>query len=29
VLVTWRGEYRNQDDELVAEASMSMIARPA
>jgi hypothetical protein len=29
VLVTWRGEYRNQDRELLAEASMSMIARPA
>lgn len=29
VLVTWRGEYRNQDRDLVAEASMSMIARPA
>jgi acyl dehydratase len=28
VLVTWRGEYRNQDRELVAEAMMSMIARP-
>jgi acyl dehydratase len=29
VLVTWRGEYRNQDRKLVAEATMSMIARPA
>lgn len=28
VLVTWRGEYRNQDGELLAEATMSMIARP-
>jgi acyl dehydratase len=28
VLVTWHGEYRNQDRELVAEATMSMIARP-
>lgn len=29
VVVTWRAEYRNQDLELLAEASMSMIARPA
>lgn len=29
VLVTWRSEYRNQHRELVAEATMSMIARPA
>jgi hypothetical protein len=29
VLVTWRAEYRNQDRELIAEATMSMIARPA
>jgi acyl dehydratase len=28
VLVTWRGDYRNQARELVAEATMSMIARP-
>ena len=28
VLVTWRGEYRNQYRELVADATMSMIARP-
>jgi acyl dehydratase len=28
VLVTWRTGYRNQHDELVAEASTSMIARP-
>jgi acyl dehydratase len=28
VLVTWRSEYRNQHRELVAEATMSMIARP-
>jgi acyl dehydratase len=28
VLVTWRGEYRNQNRDLVAEATMSMIARP-
>ena len=28
VLVTWRTVYRNQHDELVAEASTSMIARP-
>jgi len=28
VLVTWHTVYRNQDDELVAEASTSMIARP-
>lgn len=28
VLVTWRSEYRNQDRELVAEATTSMIARP-
>ena len=29
VVVTWRGEYRNAERELLAEASMSMIARPA
>ncbi len=29
VLVTWRSEYRNQDRELLAEATTSMIARPA
>jgi len=29
VLVTWRVEYRNQRRELIAEATMSMIARPA
>ena len=29
VLVTWHTVYRNQDRELVAEASTSMIARPA
>ena len=29
VLVTWRSEYRNQHRELVAEATTSMIARPA
>jgi acyl dehydratase len=28
VVVTWRGEYRNQNRDLVAEANMSMIARP-
>ncbi len=28
VLVTWRTDYRNQDDRLVAQASTSMIARP-
>ncbi|MBB3602399.1 acyl dehydratase [Mycolicibacterium sp. BK556] len=28
VLVTWHTVYRNQRDELVAEASTSMIARP-
>jgi len=28
VLVTWRTTYTNQRDELVAEASTSMIARP-
>ena len=28
VLVTWRTVYRNQDRELVAEATTSMIARP-
>lgn len=28
VLVTWRSDYRNQDRELVVEATMSMIARP-
>jgi acyl dehydratase len=28
VLVTWRSEYRNQDGDLVAEATTSMIARP-
>lgn len=28
VLVTWHAVYRNQRDELVAEASTSMIARP-
>ena len=28
VLVTWRTVYRNQDRDLVAEASTSMIARP-
>jgi acyl dehydratase len=28
VLVTWRTAYTNQRDELVAEASTSMIARP-
>lgn len=28
VLVTWRTTYRNQQDELVAEAETSMIARP-
>ncbi|HEY2447836.1 MAG TPA: MaoC family dehydratase N-terminal domain-containing protein [Mycobacterium sp.] len=28
VLVTWRTAYRNQRDELVAEAATSMIARP-
>jgi acyl dehydratase len=28
VLVTWRTVYRNQHDDLVAEASTSMIARP-
>ena len=28
VLVTWRSEYRNQDRDLVAEATTSMIARP-
>ena len=28
VLVTWRTVYRNQRDELVAEATTSMIARP-
>src|SRR5882757_1972069 len=28
VLVTWRSEYRNQDRELVAEVTTSMIARP-
>lgn len=28
VLVTWHTVYRNQHDELVAEASTSMIARP-
>ena len=29
VLVAWRGGYRNQHRELVAEATTSMIARPA
>jgi acyl dehydratase len=29
VLVTWRAEYRNQHGELLADASTSMIARPA
>jgi hydroxyacyl-ACP dehydratase HTD2-like protein with hotdog domain len=29
VLVTWRAEYRNQHRDLLAEASTSMIARPA
>ncbi|MFT4084776.1 MAG: MaoC family dehydratase N-terminal domain-containing protein [Nocardioides sp.] len=29
VLVTWRTTYTNQRDQLVAEASTSMIARPA
>ncbi len=29
VLVTWRTEYRNQHRELLAEATTSMIARPA
>lgn len=29
VVVTWRAEYRNSDRELLAEANMSMIARPA
>lgn len=29
VLVSWRGEYRNQDGELLAESTTSMIARPA
>jgi hydroxyacyl-ACP dehydratase HTD2-like protein with hotdog domain len=29
VLVTWRSEYRNQHRDLVAEATTSMIARPA
>jgi hydroxyacyl-ACP dehydratase HTD2-like protein with hotdog domain len=29
VLVTWRAEYRNQHRELLAEATTSMIARPA
>jgi hydroxyacyl-ACP dehydratase HTD2-like protein with hotdog domain len=28
VLVTWRTTYRNQRDELVAEATTTMIARP-
>lgn len=28
VLVTWRSVYRNQHGDLLAEASMSMIARP-
>jgi acyl dehydratase len=28
VLVTWRTVYRNQGDELIAEATTSMIARP-
>lgn len=28
VLVTWHTVYRNQHDELLAEASTSMIARP-
>lgn len=28
VLVTWRTGYRNQHDELLADATMSMIARP-
>ncbi|WP_421843404.1 MaoC family dehydratase [Mycobacterium sp.] len=28
VVVTWRSVYRNQRGELLAEASMSMIARP-
>jgi acyl dehydratase len=28
VLVTWRTVYRNQHDEVVAEATTSMIARP-
>lgn len=28
VLVTWRSEYRNQDRDLVAEATTSLIARP-
>ncbi|MDT5012960.1 MAG: hypothetical protein QOH57_4577 [Mycobacterium sp.] len=28
VLVTWHGEYRNQNGELLADATMSMIARP-
>jgi hydroxyacyl-ACP dehydratase HTD2-like protein with hotdog domain len=29
VLVTWRAEYRNQRRDLLAEASTSMITRPA
>ena len=29
VLATWRSEYRNQHRQLVAEATTSMIARPA
>ena len=28
VLVTWRSEYHNQDRDLVAEATTTMIARP-
>jgi hypothetical protein len=28
-LVTWRTEYRNQHRDLLAEATTSMIARPA
>ena len=29
VLVTWRADYHNQKRELLAEATTSMIARPA
>jgi hydroxyacyl-ACP dehydratase HTD2-like protein with hotdog domain len=29
VLVTWSSQYRNQHRELLAEATTSMIARPA
>jgi hydroxyacyl-ACP dehydratase HTD2-like protein with hotdog domain len=29
VLVMWRTEYRNQHRDLLAEATTSMIARPA